>query len=197
MIYSLSGKMIFSDLNSVAIDVNGIAFRCAVSNYTLSKLPSVGESVSLFTHLNVREDSMELFGFIDKEELECFKLLLSVSGVGPKAAISILSQLTPSKLSLAIAAKDFRSIQAAQGIGKKTAERVVLELKDKLGSIGVEDEGFIEGVNQATDTSSSKEAIEALVSLGYTQSDAAKIISKADKSMSTEDLIKFALKQMI
>lgn len=197
MIYSISGKLIYSDLNTAAIDVNGIAFKCYISNYTLSRLPSVNENVSLFTYLNVRDDAMELFGFIKKEELECFKLLLSVSGIGPKAAINILSQLTPDKLALAIASKDFRAIQAAQGIGKKSAERVVLELKDKIGTFGFEDETVIEEVGQASHSGSSKEAIEALVSLGYSQSDAAKIISKADKSLSTEDLIKYALKQMI
>lgn len=197
MIYSISGKIIYSDLSAVAIDVNGIAFKCTISNYTLSHLPPINDSVSLFTYLNVREDAMELYGFINKEELECFKLLLSVSGIGPKAAINILSQLTPDKLALAIASKDIKAIQAAQGIGKKSAERVVLELKDKIGSFGFEDEAVIEEVGQVSQSGNSKEAVEALVSLGYSQSDASKIISKADKSLSTEELIKFALKQMI
>lgn len=193
MIYSVKGKVVASELNAAVIEVGGIGFRCFCSLKTLSSLPEIGEEAFLLTYMNVREDAIELFGFSDKTELDCFKLLIAVKGVGPKAAMSILSTLTPDKLALAVASKDFKAIQAAPGIGKKSAEMVVLELKDKLGSLDIEDVPELEQVSAATNTSSVKDAIEALVSLGYSQSDASRIIAKADASMSTEDLIKFAL----
>lgn len=193
MIYSVKGKVVASELNAAVIEVGGIGFRCFCSLKTLSSLPEIGKEAFLLTYMNVREDAIELFGFSDKTELDCFKLLIAVKGVGPKAAMSILSTLTPDKLALAVASKDFKAIQAAPGIGKKSAEMVVLELKDKLGSLDIEDVPELEQVSAATNTSSVKDAIEALVSLGYSQSDASRIIAKADASMSTEDLIKFAL----
>ncbi|MBR2590962.1 MAG: Holliday junction branch migration protein RuvA [Clostridia bacterium] len=193
MIYSVSGKLVLTDQNTAVIETNGIGYSCCCSLRTLAKLPQIGKEAFLLTYLNVREDAMELFGFSDKTELDCFKLLIGVKGIGPKAAMSILSTLTPDQLALAVASKDFRAIQAAPGIGKKSAEMVVLELKDKMGSIDTIDEVGYEQVGNAVASSSKKDAIDALVSLGYSQSDAAKVIAKADKSLSTEELIKYAL----
>ena len=139
MIHSLNGKLVYTDLNFAVIDVGGVGFRCFCSARTLSKLPAVNHDTFLLTYLNVREDALELFGFSDKTELDCFKLLIDVKGIGPRAAMSILSTLTPEQLSLAVASKDFKAIQAAPGIGRKGAEMVVLELKDKLGSLDIED----------------------------------------------------------
>lgn len=198
MIYSLTGKLVFLDTNSAVIDVGGVAFRCFASLTTIGKLSDVGKTVTLFTYLNIREDAMELYGFSEKNELDCFKLLISVSGIGPKAAMSILSQLSPEKLALAIASNDTRSIQAAQGIGKKGSERVVLELKDKVAALDLTANAeILEEVSAALESSSSKDAVDALVALGYTQSDAAQALAGADKQLSTEEMIKFALKQLM
>lgn len=197
MIYSVRGKLLLTDLYSAVIDVNGVGFKCVCSSNTLAKLPQTGAEASLLTYMNVREDAIELFGFAEKTELECFKLLIDVKGIGPKAAMSILSALTPDRLALAVASKDYKAIQAAQGVGRKSAEMVVLVLKDKMGTLGIENSDIIDEVSEVAASSSAKDAIDALVSLGYSLSDAAKIISKADKSLSTEDLIKFALSKLI
>ena len=196
MIYSLNGKLVLTDLTGAVIDVGGVGFKCLCSMRTLSKLPSVGKECFLLTFLNVREDAMELYGFCDKTELDCFKLLIEVKGIGPKAAMSILSTLSPDKLALAVASKDFKAIQAAPGIGKKSAEMVILELKDKLGSLDVEDVDVITDISDGGGASAKKDALEALVSLGYSQSEASKALSKADPSLSTEEFIKFALKNL-
>lgn len=193
MIYSLNGKLVLTDLTGAVIDVGGVGFKCLCSMRTLSKLPQVGKDCFLLTFLHVREDALELFGFCDKTELDCFKLLIDVKGIGPKAAMSILSTLSPDKLALAVASKDFKAIQASPGIGKKSAEMIVLELKDKLGSLDVEDAGIIADIGDSGSASAKKDAIDALVSLGYSQSEASKALSKADSSLSTEEFIKFAL----
>ena len=193
MIYSLKGTFVYADLNSAVIDVNGVGFKCFCSARTLSQLPQIGKEAFLLTYMNVREDAIELYGFSDKTELDCYKLLIEVKGIGPKAAMNILSTLTPDKLALAVASKDYKAIQAAQGIGRKGAEMVVLELKDKLGSLDIAEAEVIEQVGKTPASSSKKDAIDALVSLGYSQSEAAKAIAKAGKDLSTEDLIKYAL----
>jgi len=132
MFYSLTGTVVFTDENSVAIDCSGVAFRLFVTGNTLRKCAPIGEAQTLYTHLNVREDALDLFGFAEKNELDCFKMLTSVSGVGPKAALAILSQLTPDMLAVSVAGGDVKAITAAQGVGPKIAQRVVLELKGKL-----------------------------------------------------------------
>ena len=196
MIYSLKGKLTHTDLNSAVIDVGGVGFLCRCSSRTLSTLKGINQEAFLLTYMYVREDAIELFGFCDTTELDCFKLLIEVKGIGPKAAMSILSTLTPDKLALAVASKDIKAIQASPGIGKKGAEMVILELKDKLGSIDIGGVDSIETVSSVGRSSASKDALDALVSLGYSQSDAARVLSKADKDLSTEDLIKFALKNL-
>ena len=193
MIYSVKGTLVYTDLNTAVIDVGGIGFKCFCSTRTLAQLPSLNKEVFLLTFMNVREDAIELYGFSDKTELDCYKLLIEVKGIGPKAAMSILSTLTPDRLALAVASKDFKAIQAAPGIGRKGAEMVVLELKDKLGSLDIDQADVVETVGSTEVTASKKDAIDALVSLGYSQSDAAKAIAKAGKNLSTEDLIKYAL----
>ncbi len=132
MFYSITGKVVYSDTQSVALETGGVAFKCNTTLNSLKRIGERGNTVTLYTHLNVREDALDLFGFYTEQELECFKLLISVSGVGPKAAISILSELTPEKLALSIATGDSKAITKAQGVGPKLAQRVVLELKDKL-----------------------------------------------------------------
>ena len=132
MFYSITGEILHKDENSVAIDCNGVGFLCSTTFNTLRQLGSTGTRATLFTHLNVRDDALTLFGFFDKEELNCFKLLTSVTGVGPKVGIAVLSQLTPSKLALSIATGDVKTITGAPGVGQKIAQRVIMELKDKM-----------------------------------------------------------------
>ncbi len=198
MFYSLTGKVIVLEESFVAIQCGGVAFRCMTTLNTLSKIGKTGEEVTLFTYLNVREDAMDLFGFYTQQELSCFKELISVSGVGPKAALAILSQLSPDKLALCIASGDVKSITKAQGVGPKLAQRVVLELKDKF-SAGIAQGGGEVVINSpgAPVGGNRSEAVEALVMLGYSKSEAASAIGKLDPTLPTEELIRLALKSLI
>lgn len=199
MFYSLTGKVIAIEDTSVALQCGGIAFRCMTTLNTISKIGKTGEEATLFTYLNVREDAMDLFGFYTQQELSCFKQLISVSGVGPKAALAILSQLSPDKLALCIASGDVKSITKAQGVGPKLAQRVVLELKDKF-SAGLA-QGGIEVVSDTLGSPASgnnrAEAVEALIMLGYSRTEAASAIGKLDPALPTEELIRLALKSLI
>lgn len=194
MFYSLTGEIVYKDTSSVAIMCGGVAFKCAVTLTTLNELSDKKGAVTLYTHLNVRDDALELFGFYDESELDCFKMLITVSGVGPKAALAILSQLPPDRLALAISAGDTKAITKAQGVGAKIAQRVVLELKDKMKAGAVSSTGEAESVSQLDMTSNVSEAIEALVMLGYSQSQAASAVAKLDQTLSVEKLITQALK---
>lgn len=196
MFYSLTGDVVYKDSSSVALSCSGVAFRLTVTLNTLNEISAKNSQITLYTYLSVREDALDLFGFYDETELDCFKMLISVSGVGPKAAIAILSELTPDKLALAIASGDAKAITKAQGVGPKIAQRVVLELKDKLkGSFPQsQDMQNVSSVVAAYDHQNVNEAVEALVMLGYTQSEASVAVSKLDKSLSVEKLITQALK---
>lgn len=196
MFYSLTGNIIYSDLNSVAVECSGVGFKCFTTMNTLRKIGGNGDKVTLYTHLNVREDALDLFGFADTYELDFFKLLISVSGVGPKAALAILSELDPDKLALCIASGDSKAITKAQGVGQKLAQRVVLELKDKVKGISHEDNGGYDlaAAEAATSSAAGSEAVSALMVLGYTQSEAATAVGKLDQSLSVEEMIKQALK---
>ncbi len=198
MFYSITGNVVYYDAQSVAVDCNGVAFKCCATTNTLKNIAKKGERVTLFTHLNVKEDALDLFGFFTQQELDCFKMLIDVNGVGPKVALAILSELTPEKLAVCIASNDVKSITRANGVGPKVAKRVVLELKDKLakgldlGSMGIE----IEAASVAADSSNTSEAVAALTELGYTQSEAAVAVGKLDATLGVEELIKQALKQL-
>ena len=194
MFYSLTGTVVHTDESSVAVSCGGVAFRCFASFNTLRKIGSTGETVTLYTYLSVREDALDLFGFADTAELDCFKILISVSGVGPKAALAILSQLTSDKLALAVASGDVKAITAAQGVGPKIAQRIIAELKDKLapfatGVAAVE----IAEVTAAVSTGSGNDAIEALMSWGYSRTQASVAVGKLNPNLSTEELIVQAL----
>ena len=162
----------------------------------MMKMPPIGSTAIFFTYLYVREDALELFGFADLEELNCFKMLISISGVGPKAALSILSDMTPQKFALYIATGDSKGFTRSKGIGAKTAQRIVLELKDKITNeqvaVGVTDK--LPDMEQIS--SNAGEAISALVVLGYAQSEAAAAIAKLDQSLSVEEMIKLGLKAL-
>lgn len=197
MLYNLNGRLTVTDVNFIVVECGGVGFKCFTTLNTVKEIGKVGDSVNVFTYLAVREDAMDLYGFASLAELDAFKLLITVSGIGPKAAAAILSELTPDKLALCIASGDAKSITRAQGVGKKTAERVVLELKDKMGSIAVgstsDAVSSAASVGAGTD---SAEAVEALVALGYSQSDAAVVVGGMDKSLSVDEMIRLGLKQL-
>lgn len=196
MIYNLKGKLTVCDVNFIVVECGGVGFKCFTTLNTVKQIGKVGSEVNVFTHLSVREDAMDLYAFATPAELDAFKLLITVSGIGPKAAVSILSELTPDRLALCIASGDAKSITAAQGVGKKTAERVVLELKDKMN--GIVSESVSSSVNNASsvESSSASEAVAALIALGYSQSDAAVVVGSLDKSMSVDEMIRHGLKQL-
>ena len=198
MFYSLTGKVTVIEESFVALECSGVAFQCMTTLNTISKIGRAGETVTLYTHLNVREDALDLFGFDTREELACFRELISVSGVGPKAALSILSLLSPDKLALCISSGDVKTITKAQGVGPKLAQRVVLELKGRLSSqLSPTSAAAAEGIAAAASSGSAAEAIEALVMLGYSRSEAAAGISKLDSSLPVEELVRLALKSLI
>lgn len=197
MLYNVKGILTVSDVNFIVVECGGVGFKCYTTLNTIKSIGTVGSEVNVYTHLSVREDAMDLYGFSTLNELDAFKLLITVSGIGPKAAVAILSELTPDKLALCIASGDAKSITKAQGVGKKTAERVVLELKDKMGNIAIgEGASVVSAASTVLESSNSAEAVEALVALGYSQSDAAVIVGSMDKSMPVDDMIRLALKQL-
>jgi len=194
LFYSISGNVIFSDENSAAVECGGVAFRCFTSFNTLRKIGGTGQKVTLFTYLSVREDALDLFGFFDKTELDCFKMLITVSGVGPKAALAILSQLTPDKLALAVAAGDTKAITAAQGVGPKIAQRIFVELKEKLNVFSDSSVGStLDFIAQAKSSSNAAEAIEALTALGFSKSESSIAVGRLNPDDSVDNLIKKAL----
>ena len=194
MIYSVTGKLIHTDAELAVVECGGVGYACRTSLSTLQKIAGK-EEVSLLTYLSVREDGVELFGFADPEELRSFKLLISVSGVGPKAAISILSAMTPQQFALSVATGDAKSFTQVKGIGKKTAERICLELKDKVAGETISVRGQ-KSIAAPVGGGSVGEAITALEVLGYSAAEAAGAISRLDPSLSVEELIKGALKQL-
>lgn len=198
MFYSLTGTVVFTNENSIALDVGGVAFLMSATLNTISSLAPRGEVQTLYTHLSVREDALDLFGFADRSELDCFRQLIGVSGVGPKAALAILSVLTPDRLALCIASGDIKSITAAQGVGAKIAQRVVLELKGKLDGIATSSAamGDAAAAQKAGVSYAGEEAVEALVMLGYSRSEASIAVGRLDGDFSTEEAVKRALKQL-
>lgn len=194
MIYSVSGKLIHTDAELAVVECAGVGYACRTSLATLQKIAGK-EDVTLLTYLSVREDGVELFGFAEAEELRSFKLLISVSGVGPKAAISILSAMSPQQFALAVATGDAKSFTQVKGIGKKTAERLCLELKDKVAGETISVRGQ-KAIAAPIAGGGIGEAITALEVLGYSAPEAAAAVSKLDPSLSVEELIKGALKQL-
>lgn len=199
MLYSLRGTLIHRELNTAVVECGGVGYRCAITLYTARQLPSVGEEVMLFTILNVREDAVELFGFADNSELLCFKLLTSVNGVGPKAGIALLSELPPERIALAVAAGDFKALTRAQGVGPKLAQRIVLELKDKMGlpsatnGVVMDDSQPIGGVNASGNAA---EAVGALTMLGFSAGEASAVVAKLDSGLPVEELVRQALRTL-
>lgn len=196
MFYSLRGKLIYKSENEIAIECAGVGYRCFVTMNTVANLPDEGNDVMVYTHLNVREDAMDLFGFSGKEELNCFKMLTSVSGVGVKMGIAILSSLSPNQIATAIASEDYKTLTVAPGVGNKLAQRIVLELRDKIGKVSESMAGSLGNIKIVAKSSNVKNAAEALSVLGYSQGEAIKILSTLDENLKVEELIKGALKIM-
>lgn len=201
MFYYISGELVHVAENTAVIDVGGVGYKLTVSATTLGSLPSIANDcpvVKLYTYMAVKEDAVDLFGFYTTEELDIFKLLISISGVGPKAALSILSILSPSALTEAVTTQNVKMISRAPGVGLKTAQRIVLELSGKLVTAEVKVSGTA-AKGAAVRAPSITEAQDALMVLGYTRAEAQKAISSvtdADKK-NTEELIKAALLQLM
>lgn len=199
MFYYLSGTVAHIEPYLAVIDCGGVGYACRTTSYTLSALKK-GDKGKVFTHLNVREDAMELYGFATQEELNLFQQLISVSGVGPKAALSILSASTPANLALSIITGDEKALTCAQGIGKKIAQRVILELKDKLAKGQIAPGGESYGGTGVTviPENKSSEAAAALAVLGYSQGEIAAALKGIDvDALALEEIIKQALKRMV
>lgn len=192
MFYYVRGELVMTDPQSAVVDCGGVGYKLTVSMNTLSKLTETGKTVCLYTYMAVREDAVELFGFFTLEELSAFKMLITVSGVGPKAAMSILSLFSPDKFAMAVSAGDTKALSKARGIGSKTAARIVLELKDKVskeiaaGSDG--DYGDIGGTI-------ADDALEALMVLGYQRQTAQKVLEGCNGD-TLEEVMRAALKKI-
>ncbi len=199
MYYYLKGTIAQTDGNIVVVDCSGVGYLCQTTKYTQASL-KVGQEHKLYTHLNVREDAMDLFGFASLEEKTIFLQLISVSGVGPKAALAILSVSTPGDVALAIITEDEKVLTSAQGIGKKIAQRVILELKDKLAKGQFPTGGESYGGSGVTVIPQNKrsEAMAALAVLGYSASEINSALQGVDFEVnSLEQIIKLVLKQML
>ena len=202
MIYCLTGEIIYIDAlsNTAVIDCAGVGYKLTVTGTTLSYLSACpkNEKVRVFTYMAVREDAVELFGFRNPEELATFKILISVSGVGPKAAIAILTVLSPEALAMAVSSGDVKAICQAQGVGKRIAERIVLELKDKLAKNMPDLDTSSSAVfSSAAAKGSLADARDALLVLGYTRGEIDAALKGIDKTMETEDIIRSALGRLM
>lgn len=199
MFYYIKGKLVLTDPATAVIDCGGVGYKLAVSANTLAKLTRIGEEVCLYTHMSVKEDAVELLGFYTTEELAAFKLLITVSGIGPKGAMGVLSVMTPEKFALAVSTGDAKAIAKAPGVGAKTAARIILELKDKVAKAlptgaADTDDGF--DFTHDAPQSSIEEAITALMVLGYTRGEAQAALKGVDAKLSLEEMITAALRKM-
>jgi Holliday junction DNA helicase RuvA len=198
MIYSVRGKLIHRENELAVVECGGVGYACRTTLQTLASLGERGSEVMLYTYLHVREDCMELFGFATNQELSCFKMLISVSGVGPKAALSILSDVNSEQFALLVASEDSKTLTKTKGIGAKTAQRIVLELKDKIVKENNIDFSAATGAPavSVSDGSAVSEAFSALLVLGYTQTEIAPVLSGLDQTLPSAELIRQALKIM-
>lgn len=194
MYYYIRGKLTHKGENFVVIDAAGVGYKIYTSAYALQSIGTAGEEKTMYTYLYVREDIQDLYGFPSEEEKNMFITLISVSGVGPKAALAILSAASPSELAGAIVTNNAKVITKAQGVGPKLAQRIILELKDKLKSDEIQEMLSIDEEIVVSDNLS--EAVSALVVLGYSPNDAKKAVSGADASLSVEEIIKTALAKL-
>ena len=199
MIYCLTGKIVKKSMSAVVLSCGGVGYYAQCPASVAGALPGVGKEATLYTVMSVTENDVSLYGFATEEQQACFEMLTAVSGVGPKVGLAILSVMEPQLVALAISAGDHKAFKAANGVGPKLAQRIVLELKDKVAK------GFVDGISLEDvagaasgepASQSSAQAIAALVSLGYSQSEAALAISKIDATLPVEEIIKLALRGM-
>ena len=199
MIYCLTGKIVKKSMNAVVLSCGGVGYYAQCPASVAGALPGVGKEATIYTVMSVTENDVSLYGFATEEQQACFEMLTAVSGVGPKVGLAILSVMEPERVALAISAGDYKAFKAASGVGPKLAQRIVLELKDKVAK------GFVDGISledvagasaQTLAAQSSSQAIAALVSLGYSQSEAALAVSKIDATLPVEEIIKLALRGM-
>ena len=199
MIYCLTGKIVKKSMSAVVLSCGGVGYYAQCPASVAGALPGAGKEATLYTVMSVTENDVSLYGFATEEQQACFEMLTAVSGVGPKVGLAILSVMEPQRVALAISAGDHKAFKAASGVGPKLAQRIVLELKDKVAK------GFVDGISLEDvagaasgepASQSSAQAIAALVSLGYSQSEAALAISKIDATLPVEEIIKLALRGM-
>ena len=200
MISYIRGELAAVEKEKVIVDVGGVGYGIYMPGQALAVLPQPGSEVKIHTYLNVREDAMQLFGFLTRDDLEIFKLVIGVSGIGPKGGLSILSKLSPDDLRYAVLSGDVKAISAAPGIGKKTAEKLIIELKDKLDIEDVLNHAIESDRAPDTDVSGGiqSEAVQALVALGYGSTESLRAVRQVElENASVEDVLKEALKKMI
>lgn len=203
MISYVRGELITVEEDKVIVDVNGVGYGIFMPAQSMNQLPNIGKEVKLHTYLNVREDAMQLFGFLTKDDLLVYKLVIGVNGIGPKGGLAILSTLSPNDLRFAVASSDVKAISAAPGIGKKTAEKLIIELKDKLSiedALEVSQGTRQDVVSSSVGNENKTEAAQALVALGYDMSSSMKAVRKVDDLGGTkcvEEILKEALKYMM
>ena len=199
MIYCLTGKIVKKSMSAVVLSCGGVGYYAQCPASVAGALPGVGKEATIYTVMSVTENDVSLYGFATEQQQACFEMLTAVSGVGPKVGLAILSVMEPDRVALAISAGDHKAFKAASGVGPKLAQRIVLELKDKVAK------GFVDGISledvagASADTQASQgssQAIAALVSLGYSQSEAALAVSKIDATLPVEEIIKLALRSM-
>lgn len=202
MIAFLRGEVVSVTENRLVLDVNHVGYQIFISSKDAAAMPPVGEEVKIHTYLSVREDAMQLFGFLEEDDLEMYKLLLGVSGIGPKAGLGILSVLSADDLRFAVLSDDVKTIARAPGVGNKTAQKLILELKDKMNL----EEAFEKKLQKAGTASRTEpaeegksQAVQALVALGYSNSEALRAVKQVEitDKMDTEAILKQALKKMI
>ena len=195
MIYSVRGNLILMEAGFAVVECGGVGYRVQTSISTQKQL-KLNTEVMLYTHMNVREDAMELFGFASKSELNTFRMLIGITGVGPKVALAILSELSSEQIAMCVSAGDSKTLTRANGVGPKLAQRIVLELKDKIKGLGSAEGVEISKGSVIADTGNVSKAVAALAVFGYSAADVTPILSRLDPNMTVEEMITATLRQM-
>ncbi len=198
MISYVKGELTEINLEYIVVENNNIGYEIKVALSLINQLPEIGSDIKIFTFLYVREDVLALYGFLSKDDLKVFKLLLGVNGIGPKGALGILSTITPNDLRYAVLSDDIKTIAKSPGIGNKTAQKLIIELKDKLKLDDIIVKTEIKGEDTSGVANEKNEAIQALVALGYSSTEAVKAVNQVEitKDMSVEDILKHSLKKI-
>lgn len=196
MLYSVKGELIHLEPRVAVVCCGGVGFRCQITANTARQLPAIGNEAMLYTIMNVREDAIELFGFADRNELMSFRQLTAITGVGPKVGLSILSELPPEKVALAVATGDYKALTKASGVGPKLAQRIVLEMKDKVQALSANSGVDLPNVGVVSVAGNASQAVDALTVLGFTAGEASAAVGKLDSALPVETLVRDALKML-